>query len=60
MTVFTLDVPSFPASNVDAEKLFSKEELIKTRLRNEMTPSTQAALLHVFEHVENASRLVRN
>lgn len=49
---FALNVLALPTSNADAERIFSKTGLIKSKIRNKLLPSTQAALVQVSEIVK--------
>lgn len=50
--IFAFQVLALPAPNVEAKRLFPKGGFTKTKLRNKMTPSVQAALLHQSNHVK--------
>lgn len=46
---FALNILSLPVSNADVERIFSKVNLNKTKVRNKLLPSTQAALIIASE-----------
>lgn len=46
---FALEVLSLPSSNADAERLFSKYNLIKRKERNSLHLGTVQTLIHVSE-----------
>ena len=56
---FALSVLTLPASNADAERIFSKINCTKTKLRNRLLTSTQAALVRVSESVKNNGGCVK-
>lgn len=51
---FALEVLSLPSSNADAERLFSKYNLIKRKERNALKLETVRALINVSECAKNA------
>ena len=56
---FALNILSLPTSNADAERISSKLNLIKTKTRNKMLTSTQAALAVVSETVKSKGGCVK-
>ena len=59
LPTFALNVLSLPTSNADAERIFSKMNLIKTKIRNRLSTSTQAALATVSETVKREGGCVQ-
>lgn len=56
---FACDILALPTSNTDAERIFSKTGLIKTKQRNKLHNTTQAALVHVSEAVKSSGGCVK-
>ena len=52
LSKFALQVLSLPVSNVDAERLFSKLNLVKTDTRNRLGIKSLKSLLHISEAVK--------
>ena len=52
LATFVLQILSLPVSNSDAERLFSKVNLIKTDIRNKLKTKSVAALIHMAEAVK--------
>ena len=52
LSTFALQILSLPVSNADAERLFSKLNLVKTDIRNKLSVETLRALLTISEAVE--------
>ena len=50
---FALEVLSLPSSNADAERLFSKYNLIKRKERNALKLETVRALINISECAKN-------
>lgn len=59
LPTFALNILSLPTSNADAERMFSKTNLIRTRTRSRLATSTQAALAIVSEAVKREGGCVQ-
>lgn len=52
LSEFALNILSLPTSNADAERIFSKLNLIKTKQRNKLSNTTTASLITLSEMVK--------
>ena len=52
LSCFALNMLALPVSNTDCERLFSKLNLIKTDIRNQLSPETLRAILYLAEAVK--------
>lgn len=55
VTSFILKVLSLPHSSVDCERVFSKINLIKTKVRNKLNTETMNSLLLASEHMNQST-----
>ena len=54
LSIFSLQILALPVSNVDAERLFSKLNLIKTDIRNRLNVDSVKSLILISESVKDA------
>ena len=52
LSTFALQILSLPVSNTDAERIFSKVNLIKTDIRNSLNTKSVEALILISEAVK--------